>query len=99
MGERGGGFGWGLRREEKGVNEEGVIIREIKWKGKIWKIGAVYIKENLGRIMGRIKEEMEKRRGETGWINRRRLQCQNWGKRGTRGWGGGEGRGKNQRTK
>lgn len=71
-GRAAGGIWLGVRRglggEGEGVNEKGVIIREIKWKGEIWKIGAVYIKENLGRIMGRIKEEVEKRKGETGWI-------------------------------
>lgn len=87
----------GLRREGKGVNEEGVIIREIKWKGKIWKIGALYIKENLGRIMGRIKEEVEKRRGETGWIIGGDFNVRT-GEKGALE-DGAKGRGKNQRTK
>jgi len=58
----------GLEGEGEGWEEEGLIVREVKWNKETWKVGAVYIKDNVRRIMGRIKGKAEERRGETGWI-------------------------------
>lgn len=84
--------GRGLGREEKGVNEEGIIIRN-KMERENLENRSSNIKENLGRIMGRIKEEVEKRRGETGWIIGGDFNVRT-GEKGALKDGGGEGRGK-----
>jgi len=58
----------GLEGEGEGWKEEGLIVREVKWNKETWSVGAVYIKDNVRRIMGRIKGKAEERRGEIGWI-------------------------------
>jgi len=45
-----------LKGEEEEWEEEELMVR-----------GTVYIKDNVRRVMGRIKEKVEERRGETGW--------------------------------
>jgi len=44
------------------------MIKKIKWGGEKWKVGTVYVRERLGRVLGRLKEEAEERKGEKGWI-------------------------------
>lgn len=58
----------GLEGREEIVEGEGLMIREVKWKGEIWKVGTVYIRENVEKIMKKVKEEVDKRMGEKGWI-------------------------------
>lgn len=48
------------------VKEEGMVIREVNWKGERWRVGTVYIRENMERVLKR--EKVDERRGEKGWI-------------------------------
>lgn len=39
--------------EEKGepVEEEELMLREVNWKGENWKVGTVYIKDNMKMVV------------------------------------------------
>lgn len=54
----------GLEGEEEGIEEKGLIVREIKWGRNRWKIGTVYIRERMGRVLEKIKMEVEEKGGE-----------------------------------
>jgi len=65
-----GGIWMGIRRGlegGEGVEEEGLMVKEIKWRGEKWKVGTVYVRENLREGFGEVKKEAEKK-GEKGWI-------------------------------
>jgi len=63
-----GGIWLGIRRglegEEEGWEEEGLIVREVKWNKETWNVGTVYIKDNVRMIMEAIKGKVEERQGE-----------------------------------
>lgn len=50
------------------MEEEELMIKELKWGGEKWKVEMVYIRERLGRILGRLKGEVEEKKEEKGWI-------------------------------
>jgi len=58
----------GLEGEGKRWEEEGLIVRDVKWNKETWNVGTVYIKDNVRMIMEAIKGKVEERQGETGWI-------------------------------
>lgn len=66
-----GGIWIEIRRRLEGnegeVEEEGLMIKELKW-GEKWKVGTVYIRERWGRVLGRLKGKVEEKKGEKGWI-------------------------------
>lgn len=45
-----------LEREEGGMEEEG-LITEIKWGEERWKVGVVYVREKMRKILEKIKME------------------------------------------
>lgn len=47
------------------VEEEGMVIREINWKRERWRVGTVYIRENMERVLKRKKVD-ERRRKKDG---------------------------------
>lgn len=50
------------------MEEEGLMIKELKWEGEKWKVGTVYVRERLGRVLGRLKGKVEEKKGKKGWI-------------------------------
>jgi len=58
----------GLEGEGEGWEEEGLIVKDVKWNKETWNVGTVYIKDNVRMVMEGIKGKVEERRGETGWI-------------------------------
>lgn len=55
-----------LEEKVEVVEKEGMVIREVNWKGERWRVGTVYIRENMERVLKR--EKVDERRGEKGWI-------------------------------
>ena len=58
----------GLEGEEEWVEEEGLMIREVRWKKEKWRLATVYVSGNLDKIMGKIKSVKEKEGREERWI-------------------------------
>ncbi|TGZ48452.1 Uncharacterized protein DBV15_12818 [Temnothorax longispinosus] len=58
----------GLEGEEEWVKEEGLMIREVRWKKEKWRLATVYESGNLDKIMGEIKSVKEKEGREERWI-------------------------------
>lgn len=48
------------------MEEEGLIIKEIKRGGEKWKVRTMYKRKRLGRVLERLKGEVEKKKGEKG---------------------------------
>lgn len=46
------------------VEEERWLIKEVNWEGERWRVGTVYIKGNLERVLKRVWKEVDERRGE-----------------------------------
>lgn len=46
------------------VEEERWLIKEVNWEGERWRVGTVYIKGNLERVLKRVRKEVDERRGE-----------------------------------
>lgn len=55
-----------LEGEKGGVEEERLMIREIKWKGERWKIGTICIRKKLRKVLERIKTEAEEKKRKKG---------------------------------
>lgn len=65
------------------MEEEGLIIKEIKWGGEKWKVRTVHIKKRLGRVLKMLKGKVEKKKGEKG--SKEGLQCEDGRRRGAGG--------------
>lgn len=44
------------------MEEEELMIKEVKWRGEKWKVETMYIRERLRRLNG----EVEEKKGEKG---------------------------------
>lgn len=55
-----------LKGEKRGIEEEGLMIKEIKWERE--KVETVYVREKMRKVLERIKVEAEEKKGEKGWI-------------------------------
>lgn len=58
----------GLEGKREIVAKEGLMLGEISWEGELWKVGTVYLRENIEKVLERIRREADKRKGEKGWI-------------------------------
>jgi len=58
----------GLEVGEEVIEEEGVIIKEIRWEGERWKVGTVYVREKLEKTLGKIKEVAEEKKDDSRWL-------------------------------
>lgn len=52
------------------VEVEGLIVCEVNWEGETWKVGAVYVRDNMKKVLKKLRREVDERKGEKGWIIR-----------------------------
>lgn len=45
-----------------------MILSEINWGGELWRVGTVYVRENIEKVLEKIRREINERKGEKGWI-------------------------------
>lgn len=48
----------------KGSRGKGLIVKEIKWERERWKVGTVYIREKMKKVLERIRAETREKKGE-----------------------------------
>ncbi|EZA46453.1 hypothetical protein X777_00143, partial [Ooceraea biroi] len=58
----------GLEGEKEWWEEEGLMVREVRWKGENWMIGTVYIRSGIGGIIRKLAEKKEERGEVKGWV-------------------------------
>ncbi|TGZ39489.1 Uncharacterized protein DBV15_12423 [Temnothorax longispinosus] len=58
----------GLEEEEEWVEEESLMIREVRWKKEKWRLATVYVSGNLDKMMGKIKSVKEEEGRKERWI-------------------------------